>query len=115
MSCDIIDGNRIASQLYGEIKERIDALKSKGHSLCLAFVLLGNDPASEVYVRMKDKKCAELGMGSMTFRLPYDTTEEQLLRKIDELNRDRNTRACWCSCPCRSISMRRRSSMPSIR
>ena len=99
MSCDIIDGNRIASQLYGEIKERIDALKSKGHSLCLAFVLLGNDPASEVYVRMKDKKCAELGMGSMTFRLPYDTTEEQLLRKIDELNRDRNIQGMLVQLP----------------
>ena len=99
MSCDIIDGNRIASQLYGEIKERIDALKSKGHSLCLAFVLLGNDPASEVYVRMKDKKCAELGMGSTTFRLPYDTTEEQLLRKIDELNRDRNIQGMLVQLP----------------
>ncbi len=99
MSCDIIDGNRIASQMYGEIKERIDALKSKGHSLCLAFVLLGNDPASEVYVRMKDKKCAELGMGSTTFRLPYDTTEEQLLRKIDELNRDRNIQGMLVQLP----------------
>ena len=90
MSCELINGNSIASELYGEIKTRIDKLKEKGHSLCLAFVLIGNDPASEVYVRMKDKKCAELGIASTTFRMPYDTTEEQLLRKIDELNRDRN-------------------------
>ncbi len=90
MSCTLIKGNEIASELYGEIKERISALRSEGHSLCLAFVLIGNDPASEVYVRMKDKKCAELGIASITFRMPYDTTEEQLLRKIDELNRDKN-------------------------
>ena len=90
MSCELINGNGIASELYGEIKTRIDKLKEKGHSLCLAFVLIGNDPASEVYVRMKDKKCAELGIASTTFRMPYDTTEEQLLRKIDELNKDRN-------------------------
>ena len=90
MSCELIKGNDIAAELYGEIKTRIAALKKQGHSLCLAFVLLGNDPASEVYVRMKDKKCAELGIASTTFRLPYDTTEEQLLRKIDELNKDKN-------------------------
>ena len=90
MSCTLIKGNEIASELYGEIKERISALRSEGHSLCLAFVLIGNDPASEVYVRMKDKKCAELGIASITFRMPNDTTEEQLLRKIDELNRDKN-------------------------
>ena len=90
MSCELIKGNDIAAELYGEIKTRIAALKKQGHSLCLAFVLLGNDPASEVYVRMKDKKCAELGIASTTFRLPYDTTEDQLLRKIDELNKDKN-------------------------
>jgi len=90
LSCEIINGNSIAAELYGEVKIRIDKLKEKGYSLCLAFVLIGNDPASEVYVRMKDKKCAELGIASTTFRMPYDTTEEQLLRKIDELNRDRN-------------------------
>ena len=99
MSCELIKGNEIASGLYVEIKERIDALKSKGCTPCLAFVLLGNDPASEVYVRMKDKKCAELGMGSTTFRLPYDTTEEQLLRKIDELNRDRNVHGLLVQLP----------------
>ena len=99
MSCELINGTEISNELYGEIKSRIDALKSKGHSLCLAFVLLGNDPASEVYVRMKDRKCAELGMGSTTFRLPYDTTEEQLLRKIDELNRDRNIQGVLVQLP----------------
>ena len=90
MSCELINGSEIANGLYGEISERIEALKAKGCSICLAFVLLGRDPASEVYVRMKDRKCAELGMASTTIRMPYDTTEEQLLRKIDELNRDRN-------------------------
>ena len=90
MSGELISGVEIANSLYGEISQRIEALKAKGCSICLAFVLLGRDPASEVYVRMKDRKCAELGMASTTIRMPYDTTEEQLLRKIDELNRDRN-------------------------
>ena len=90
MSCELIKGNDIAAELYGEIGERIEALKSRGCSICLAFILLGRDPASEVYVRMKDRKCAELGMSSTTIRMPYDTTEQQLLRKIDELNRDKN-------------------------
>ena len=99
MSCELIKGNDIAAELYGEIKARIAALKKQGRSLCLAFVLLGNDPASEVYVRMKDKKCAELGIASTTFRLPYDTTEEQLLLKIDELNRDRNIQGILVQLP----------------
>ena len=99
MSCELINGNSIAAELYGEIKTRINKLKEKGHSHCLAFVLIGNDPASEVYVRMKDKKCAELGIASTTFRMPYDTTEEQLLRKIDELNRDRNIQGMLVQLP----------------
>ena len=90
MSGILINGTEVASQLYGEIQKRIEVLKSKGCSLCIAFVLIGKDPASEVYVRMKDKKCADLGISSTTYRLPADTTEGQLLRKIDELNRDKN-------------------------
>ena len=90
MSGELISGIDIANGLYGEISKRIEALKAKGCSICLAFVLLGRDPASEVYVRMKDRKCAELGMASTTIRMPEDTTEEQLLRKIDELNKDKN-------------------------
>ena len=90
MSGELISGIDIANGLYGEISKRIEALKAKGCSICLAFVLLGRDPASEVYVRMKDRKCAELGMASTTIRMPEDTTEEQLLCKIDELNKDKN-------------------------
>ena len=99
MSCQLINGKAIADELYGEIKERIEKLKEQGHTVCLAFILLGNDPASEVYVRMKDKKCAELGIASTTFRLPYDTTEKQLLRKIDELNRDENIQGMLVQLP----------------
>ena len=99
MTFELINGNKIAAEMYGEIKERINTLKSNGFAPCLAFVLLGNDPASEVYVRMKDKKCAELGMGSITFRLPYDTTEEQLLRKIREINADKNIQGMLVQLP----------------
>ncbi len=99
MSCELINGNDIAASLYGEISERIEALKSKGCSVCLTFILIGRDPASEVYVRMKDKKCAELGMSSTTIRMPADTTEEQLLRKIDELNKDKNVHGLLVQLP----------------
>lgn len=99
MSFRLIKGTEIASEMYDEIKVRIDALRSKGFSLCLAFVLIGNDPASEVYVRMKDRKCAELGIGSTTFRLPYDTSEAQLLRKIRQLNEDPNVNGILVQLP----------------
>ena len=99
MSCELINGNEIAASLYGEISKRIEALKSKGCSVCLTFILIGRDPASEVYVRMKDKKCAELGMSSTTIRMPADTTEEQLLRKIDELNKDKNVHGLLVQLP----------------
>lgn len=99
MSCTLIDGNKIASEIYGGIKERIAALKAKGCSLCLAFILVGNNPSSEIYAKMKYKKCVELGISSMTFRLPEDTTEKMLLKKIDELNENTNIQGILVQLP----------------
>jgi len=64
------------------------ALKSAGVTPGLAVVLVGDDPASQVYVRKKGEMCEELGMKSVTVRMPADTTQEQLMAKVDELNRD---------------------------
>ena len=84
----LISGNDISSSIYGELKDRIASLKAKGIVPGLAVILVGEDPASQVYVRMKGKKCEELGMHSVTITLPADTSEEELLKKVDELNKD---------------------------
>ncbi|MDR1954416.1 MAG: bifunctional methylenetetrahydrofolate dehydrogenase/methenyltetrahydrofolate cyclohydrolase FolD [Candidatus Methanoplasma sp.] len=87
---ELILGKTISESIYTELKERISSLKSKGTTPGLAVVLVGTDPASEVYVRMKGKKCEELGMHSVTITLPENTTQEELLKKVGELNNDKS-------------------------
>ncbi|MCL1983887.1 MAG: bifunctional 5,10-methylene-tetrahydrofolate dehydrogenase/5,10-methylene-tetrahydrofolate cyclohydrolase, partial [Methanomassiliicoccaceae archaeon] len=84
----LISGADVSSSIYGELKERIAALRKKGVIPGLAVVLVGEDPASQVYVRMKGRKCEELGMHSVTAVMPSDTTEKELLDKVAELNND---------------------------
>ncbi|MBQ2762840.1 MAG: bifunctional methylenetetrahydrofolate dehydrogenase/methenyltetrahydrofolate cyclohydrolase FolD [Candidatus Methanomethylophilaceae archaeon] len=88
MVCRLISGPEVSEEIYGELRTRIEKLKSEGFVPGLAVVLVGEDPASQVYVRMKGKKCEELGMHSETIVMPADTTEEELLKKIDDLNKD---------------------------
>lgn len=88
MVCRLISGPEVSEEIYGELRTRIEKLKSEGFVPGLAVVLVGEDPASQVYVRMKGKKCEELGMHSETIVMPVDTTEEELLKKIDDLNKD---------------------------
>jgi len=80
-------GKEIAEGIYSELTQRIESLKSKGVTPGLAVVLVGDDPASHVYVRMKGMKCQELGMHSETIILPESTSEEDLLMKVHELNK----------------------------
>ncbi len=86
MSAKIIDGKAIAAAVNEETRRRIEALKAAGKTPGLAVVLVGDDPASQVYVNSKAKKCAELGIFSDKRVLPADTTMEELLALIDELN-----------------------------
>ena len=88
MDCRIISGPEVSGEIYGELRVRIEKLKSEGTLPGLAVILVGDDPASQVYVRNKGKKCEELGMHSETIVLPKETTEEELLSRIDALNRD---------------------------
>ena len=88
MSCKIISGPEVAGQIYDELRVRIDRMKSSGLTPGLAVILVGNDPASQVYVRNKGRKCEELGMHSETIVLPEETTEEELLARIGALNKD---------------------------
>ncbi len=85
----IIDGKAFAEKLRADIKNRVAKLKAeKGVTAGLAVVLVGNDPASEVYVRNKGKQTIEAGMKSFEFHLPAETSEAELLKKIDELNKN---------------------------
>lgn len=84
----IIDGKKVAADVLAEIKEEIDRLGRRGIVPGLAVVLVGDDPASQVYVGSKVKKCAELGMHSRKIVLPAETTQAELLDVIAELNAD---------------------------
>jgi len=84
----LIDGRAIAERVYAELRDEIASLKSRGATPGLAVVLVGDDPASRTYVRAKDKMCRELGLHSVKLELPATTTQEELLARVDELNRD---------------------------
>lgn len=84
----LIDGRAIAQQIHTETAARVAALKSRGIQPGLVFIRVGEDPASQVYVGMKEKKSAELGFRSTTLVLPVNTTEGELLARIDALNAD---------------------------
>jgi methylenetetrahydrofolate dehydrogenase (NADP+)/methenyltetrahydrofolate cyclohydrolase len=85
---NLIDGRAIAAQLLGELNQRIAVLKGRGVQPGLAFVRVGEDPASKVYVGRKEKACAELGIFSETRLLPEATSEADLLRLLAQLNAD---------------------------
>ena len=89
MPAQIISGTEIARQIREELKQEIAELKEK-HNLIpgLATVLVGEDPASQVYVGQKEKTCSALGIYSQRYDLPGDTAEEELLALIDRLNKD---------------------------
>ncbi len=85
---NLIDGRAIAEQLHQETAVRIEALKARGVQAGLAFVRVGEDPASQVYVGMKEKVSRRLGIHSTTHVLPHDTTQAELLALIGRLNAD---------------------------
>jgi len=86
MGAAIISGKDIAEEIRVELKDKVAELQSNGVIPGLAVVLVGEDPASQVYVRMKGKACEELGIYSETMRYPADLPERTLLQVIDELN-----------------------------
>jgi len=88
MPAQIIDGDRIASQIKEELRERLTKLHFAGHSPGLAVVLVGEDPASKVYVSMKAKECRELGILSKQVDLPETVSEEELLKNLDYIQAD---------------------------
>ena len=84
----LMDGKTLAAEKMASLKSRVDKLKEAGRTVGLAVILVGDDPASQVYVRNKGKACEELGILSETLRLPAETTQEELEAEIERLNRD---------------------------
>jgi len=84
----LIDGTAIGREMRGELAAEITALKARGVTPGLAVVLVGDNPASQVYVRMKGRACGEAGLHHETIRLPKETSEAELLALIDRLNAD---------------------------
>src|ERR1700744_3981782 len=87
-SARLIDGKAISAQIHSETKARTEALRARGITPGITFVRVGEDPASQAYVRMKHNKATELGIESNTVVLKEETPQAELLTLIDELNRD---------------------------
>lgn len=84
----IIDGKKISQDIKDELKEKVTALKDTGTEVALAVIQVGNDPASSVYVRNKKKACEYIGIQSLSYELPEETTEDALIELIEKLNKD---------------------------
>ena len=82
----IIDGKKISQEIKEEVKAKVEALQAKGIGRTLAVIQVGNDPASAVYVNNKKKACAYVGIRSLSYELAEETTQEELLALIGELN-----------------------------
>lgn len=88
MAAKLLDGKKVSARIKNELALETEKLKKEGINPGLAVVIVGNDPASRVYVNNKKKACAEVGIYSEEYALPEETTEKQLLELIDELNKN---------------------------
>jgi methylenetetrahydrofolate dehydrogenase (NADP+)/methenyltetrahydrofolate cyclohydrolase len=99
MSATLLDGNALSARLLDELQGRVERAKARGVTPCLAVVLVGDDPASKIYVRSKERKAAQVGIEARDHRLPGTTTTEQLLGLIAELNADRSVHGILVQLP----------------
>jgi methylenetetrahydrofolate dehydrogenase (NADP+)/methenyltetrahydrofolate cyclohydrolase len=97
--CQIIDGKKISQEIKDELKEQVAKLKEQGKTVTLAVIQVGNDPASSVYVGNKKKACAYIGIESLAYELPEETTEAELLDLIGKLNADDNVNGILVQLP----------------
>ena len=95
----IIDGKAVAQSVRESVKAQVEELKSKGISTTLAVIIVGDDPASKVYVNNKKKACAEVGIISEEYALPADTTQDELLCLIKMLNDRSDVNGILCQLP----------------
>lgn len=95
----IIDGKKISAEIKDELKLRVEELQKEGKQVTLAVVLVGEDPASKVYVGNKKKACEYIGIKSLSYELPEQTSQEELLELIDKLNKDINVNGILVQLP----------------
>lgn len=95
----LIDGKVISAAVKNEVATEVAALKEKGVTPGLAVIIVGEDPASKVYVANKEKACEQLGMASFKYALPENTTENELLELINKLNNDSSVNGILCQLP----------------
>lgn len=96
---NLIDGKKISQDIKDELKEKVARLKEEGTVCSLAVIQVGNDPASSVYVNNKKKACAYIGIESVAYELPEETTENELLDIIKKLNEDPKINGILCQLP----------------
>lgn len=96
---ELIDGKTISTIIKDECKEKVAEYKKQGISICLAVIQVGNDPASSVYVNNKKKACAYIGIDSLSYELPEETTQEELLALIEELNQKKEVNGILVQLP----------------
>lgn len=96
---EIIDGKKISQEIKDELKEKVAAMHAQGQKVTLAVVLVGQDPASCVYVRNKKRACEYIGIRSLSYELAEDTSEEEVLALIDKLNGDKDVNGILVQLP----------------
>ena len=99
MKATLIDGKAIAAAVRADLAAEVESLKAAGTLPGLAVILVGEDPASQVYVRNKTRACAEVGIHAEEYRLPADTTEQELLALVAELNARADIDGILCQLP----------------
>ena len=96
---NIIDGKLVSAAVKDRVADEVKALKDQGVNVCLAVILVGNDPASQIYVANKKKACEQLGIISKEYLLPETATQEELLKLVYELNNDPLVNGILCQLP----------------
>ena len=96
---EIIDGKKISQEIKDELKEKVAAMHAQGQEVTLAVILVGQDPASCVYVRNKKRACEYIGIRSLSYELAEDTSEEEVLALIDKLNVDKDVNGILVQLP----------------
>lgn len=99
MSAIIINGNEISKEIRKKILKKVEYLKSKGVNPGLAAILVGDDPASRIYVNNKEKECIKTGINSFVYRLPQDISEEYVINKLKELNEREDVHGIFVQLP----------------
>jgi methylenetetrahydrofolate dehydrogenase (NADP+) / methenyltetrahydrofolate cyclohydrolase len=99
MSAQLIDGKKVSADIREGLKKDIAVVKAKGIDPCLAVVLVGENPASKKYVSSKEKTCTELGIISIAHKIPETTTQQDLLKLVDDLNSDKKVHGILIQLP----------------